>query len=348
MFPEENKNDEEKTRVKYGSIRSVFMHADKLDMCLMALGFIGAVFDGLTDRLELYFSSKMINIIGSLSTLDPDDFRHNFEKNALTMLHLSGASSLVERGRWGVSIVRPEQRWSRQSLLIEQFMPSLGQALINGLAIGSNYSAIFAIWAVMSFYGSRLVMCDGAQGGTIFAAGLLIIIGGQALAAVDVEGIILEHVSGEVEFPQVKFSYPSRPESIVLPNFSLTIPAGKTVALVGASGSGKSTILLLLQRFYNSLEGEILLDMISTNKLQLKWLRSQMALVSQEPLLFSTTIKENMLFGKENATMEEIVEVSRACDAHNFITQLPQGYDTQVCNIHTMISSSQNIFIWTL
>lgn len=147
----------------------------------------------------------------------------------------------------------------------------------------------------------------------------------------NMEGMILEEISSKVEFKKVNFSYPSRPESVVLKNFTLTISPRKKVALVGTSGSGKSTVLLLLQRFYDPLEGEILLDGNAINKLNLKWLRSQMALVSQEPSLFATTIKENILFGKEDAKMEEIIEASIACDAHNFICQLPQGYDTQVC-----------------
>ena len=148
--------------------------------------------------------------------------------------------------------------------------------------------------------------------------------------AQDTKGLILENFTAEVKFNQVCFSYPSRPESLVLNNFSLIIPEGETVALVGPSGSGKSTILSLLQRFYDPLEGEILLDGVAIDKLQVKWLRSQMALVSQEPSLLSTTIKENILLGKEDATMEEIIESSKASDAHNFITELPQGYDTQV------------------
>lgn len=154
----------------------------------------------------------------------------------------------------------------------------------------------------------------------------------------DMKGIILEHVACNIEFKEVYFSYPSRPENDVLKNFSLTIPAGKTVALVGASGSGKSTVLSLLQRFYDPLQGEILLDGFPIDKLQLKWLRSQMALVSQEPSLFSTTIKENILFGKDDATMENILNASKASDAHNFISQLPQGYDTQVSTIHSSSS----------
>jgi ATP-binding cassette subfamily B (MDR/TAP) protein 1 len=105
------------------------------------------------------------------------------------------------------------------------------------------------------------------------------------------EGEILEHVSGNVEFKHVEFAYPSRPESIIFKDFCLEIPAGKAVALVGGSGSGKSTVISLLQRFYDPLGGEILIDGVAIDKLQLKWVRSQMGLVSQEPALFATTIK---------------------------------------------------------
>lgn len=99
---------------------------------------------------------------------------------------------------------------------------------------------------------------------------------------------------------------------------------------MGGSGSGKSTVVALLQRFYEPLAGEIFVDGVAIEKLQLKWLRSQMGLVSQEPALFATTIKENILFGKEDASMEQVIEAAKASNAHNFICQLPQGYDTQV------------------
>lgn len=151
----------------------------------------------------------------------------------------------------------------------------------------------------------------------------------------NMEGLTLDNVSGKVEFKHVEFVYPSRPESIIFRDFSLQVPAGKTVALVGGSGSGKSTAVALLQRFYNPLGGEIHLDGVSIDKLQLKWLRSQMGLVSQEPALFATTIKENILFGKEDASVEEVIEAAKASNAHNFISQLPLGYDTQVCIPYT-------------
>ncbi|PIN03048.1 Multidrug/pheromone exporter, ABC superfamily [Handroanthus impetiginosus] len=246
----------------------------------------------------------------------------------------------------------------------------LRQGLAKGLAIGSN-GVVFAIWAFMSYYGSRLIMYHGAEGGTVFAVGAAIAIGGlslgsglsnvkyfsEASAAAErikevinrvpkidsdsMEGQILQTVSGEVVFKHIEFAYPSRPESIIFEDFNLKIPAGKAVALVGGSGSGKSTVIALLQRFYDPLGGEILLDGVSIDKLQLKWLRSQMGLVSQEPALFATSIKENILFGKEDASMEEVIEAAKAANAHSFISQLPQGYDTQVGERGVQMSGGQ-------
>ena len=139
----------------------------------------------------------------------------------------------------------------------------------------------------------------------------------------DPKGEILKEVSGEVEFRNVEFAYPSRPESKIFNKFCLTIPASKTVALVGGSGSGKSTAVALIERFYDPLSGEILLDGVNTKALQLKWLRSQIGLVSQEPALFATSIKENILFGKEGASMDQVIAAAKSSNAHNFISQLP-------------------------
>lgn len=124
------------------------------------------------------------------------------------------------------------------------------------------------------------------------------------------------------------FSYPSRPTTKVLEGFNLIVKAGKTVGLVGGSGSGKSTIISLLERFYDPVKGNILLDGHRIKRLQLKWLRSQIGLVNQEPVLFSTSIKENILFGKEGARMELVVRAAKAAKAHDFISKLPQGYET--------------------
>lgn len=246
----------------------------------------------------------------------------------------------------------------------------LKQGLAKGIAIGSN-GVVFAVWSFLSWYGSRMVMYNGASGGTVFAVGAAIAIGGlslgsglsnvkyfsDAMAASErikevikrvpeidsdnMEGEILQQVSGEVEFKNVKFAYPSRPESVIFKDFNLKVPAGKTVALVGGSGSGKSTVIALLQRFYDPQGGEICVDGVSIDKLQIKWLRSQMGLVSQEPALFATSIKENILFGKEDASMDEVIEAAKASNAHNFITQLPQTYDTQVGERGVQMSGGQ-------
>ncbi|MBA0750495.1 hypothetical protein Gogos_001906 [Gossypium gossypioides] len=246
----------------------------------------------------------------------------------------------------------------------------LRQGLAKGLAIGSN-GIVFATWSFMSYYGSRMVMYHDAPGGTVFIVAAAIAMGGLSLGASlsnlkyfseacaagerimevmkrvpnidsdNLEGEILEKVTGAVEFRHVDFAYPSRPDTMVFKDLCLNIPAGKTVALVGGSGSGKSTVIALLQRFYDPLGGEILLDGISIDKLQVKWLRSQMGLVSQEPALFATTIKENILFGKEDASMDEVIDAAKASNAHNFISQLPQGYETQVGERGVQMSGGQ-------
>jgi len=143
-------------------------------------------------------------------------------------------------------------------------------------------------------------------------------------------GQVLENIKGEVQFKHVKFMYSSRPETPIFDDLCLRIPSGKSVALVGGSGSGKSTVISLLQRFYDPIVGEILIDGVSIKKLQVKWLRSQMGLVSQEPALFATSIEENILFGKEDASFDEVVEAAKSSNAHDFISQFPLGYKTQV------------------
>lgn len=144
------------------------------------------------------------------------------------------------------------------------------------------------------------------------------------------EGLVLKNIHGELEFEHVFFTYPSRPNCTVLKDFNLKIEAGKTVALVGASGSGKSTAIALIQRFYDADSGIVNIDGVDMKKLQLKWLRGQMGLVSQEHAMFGTSIKENILFGKLDASMDDVIAAATAANAHNFIRQLPEGYETKV------------------
>ena len=155
---------------------------------------------------------------------------------------------------------------------------------------------------------------------------------------------------GEIELKNVNFSYPSRPDVPIVKNLSLRFPAGKTAALVGASGSGKSTVISLVERFYDPLSGSVALDGTDLKNLNVKWLRSQIGLVSQEPVLFATTIRGNVEHGLigtkwENASDEEKFKlVKEACikaNADGFVTKLPMGYETLVGERGFLLSGGQ-------
>ncbi|MFZ7131729.1 MAG: ABC transporter ATP-binding protein [Eubacteriales bacterium] len=148
-------------------------------------------------------------------------------------------------------------------------------------------------------------------------------------------GDIFEHLSqhwpqikGEIEFRNVVFQY-SKGETI-LHSFNLKVNQGQRIAFVGETGSGKSTIVNLLCRFYEPTKGEILIDGVNYLERSISWMHSNLGYVLQSPHLFSGTIKENIRFGKLNATDEEIFEATRLVNAHNFIMELEKGYDTQV------------------
>lgn len=148
-------------------------------------------------------------------------------------------------------------------------------------------------------------------------------------------------IEGTAEFQKVKFKYPSRPEVTVLKNFTLKIEAGTKVALVGPSGAGKSSILALLLRFYDPLEGKVLIDGKDIKEYNLRWLRTQIGYVQQEPILFSSSIRENICYGNSGASEAEIIEVTRQANIHEFISSLPDGYDTPVGEKGCQLSGGQ-------
>ncbi|XP_012562041.2 ATP-dependent translocase ABCB1 isoform X1 [Hydra vulgaris] len=155
-------------------------------------------------------------------------------------------------------------------------------------------------------------------------------------------GKILDSAKGEVVFDNVCFSYPSRPDANVLNNFSFKIEFGKKVALVGSSGCGKSTCISLLERFYDPQNGVIKFDDVDIKDLNMKWMRSCLGLVSQEPVLFARSIKENISYGLENdVSMEDIEQAAKKANIHGFVMSLPKGYDTEVGDKGTLISGGQ-------
>jgi ABC-type phosphate transport system ATPase subunit len=137
------------------------------------------------------------------------------------------------------------------------------------------------------------------------------------------------------------FRYPSRPEAVVFNRFNLTVEAGTTVALVGASGNGKSTVVSLLERFYDPESGAVLLDGRDIRELNVQWLRNTMGLVSQEPVLFSSSIADNIAYGKPGASMQEIVAAAKMANAHDFVTAFPDAYATLVGDRGIQLSGGQ-------
>lgn len=299
----------------------------------------------------------------------------------MTGLSRKSQLAYVEAGKVAeeaISQVRTVYSFVGETKAIQAYSRALGTTLelgkkgglAKGLGVGFTYGLIFGAWALLLWYAGLLVRHGVTNGGEAFTTILNVVISGISLgqaapnlsafskgktAAYNVlsmikrkpdmnhnllEGETLSHVKGHIELQKVCFSYPSRKE-IVFQDFCLSIPAGKTVALVGHSGSGKSTIISLIERFYDPSAGKVLLDGHDLRSLQLKWLREQIGLVSQEPALFATSIVENILYGKENASMEEIKEAAKAANAHSFIESLPDGYNTQVGERGTQLSGGQ-------
>ncbi|KAK6625886.1 hypothetical protein RUM43_006185 [Polyplax serrata] len=163
----------------------------------------------------------------------------------------------------------------------------------------------------------------------------------SAIDSLATSGKELSSIKGEVILKDVSFHYPSRPEVQVLKNVNLHIKCGEKVALVGASGSGKSTIIQLLQRFYDPSQGTILLDGTQVQELNVRWMRQQFGIVGQEPSLFATTIYENIKHGLDSATKEDIEKAAALADAHDFIMKLPDGYQTILGVKGSQISGGQ-------
>ncbi|XP_026001230.1 bile salt export pump isoform X1 [Astatotilapia calliptera] len=144
------------------------------------------------------------------------------------------------------------------------------------------------------------------------------------------EGHKLDKVKGDIEFHNITFYYPSRPDVKILDNLSMQIRAGETTAFVGPSGSGKSTTVQLIQRFYDPKEGTVTLDGHDIRTLNIQWLRSLIGIVEQEPVLFATTIAENIRFGRPGVTVDDIIQAAKEANAYNFIMELPQKFETMV------------------
>eukprot|EP00887_Chlorella_sp_A99_P001633 scaffold8.g1633.t1 len=249
-------------------------------------------------------------------------------------------------------------------------------ALIEGIGFGASFFIIFSSYALAFWFGGQLIEKGQATAADITTASPPILgifmaaLGmsqaqnqfpdvakgkaavGRVFALIDREpqaridnmsdvGLAPETCEGRVELRRVKFAYPARPNALVFKSFSFVVSAGTSAALVGESGSGKSTIVGLLLRFYDPLEGKVCVDDLDIRDLSLTWLRAQIGLVGQEPVLFNGTIMENIRFGAPNASEEEVVAAAKAANAHDFVLGLDKGYDTEIGEQRSQLSGGQ-------
>ncbi|XP_042306075.1 bile salt export pump-like isoform X5 [Sceloporus undulatus] len=235
------------------------------------------------------------------------------------------------------------------------------KGIIMGFFTGYIWCIIFLCYGLAFWYGSKLVLEEEEYSpGTLLQVFFGVLIAalnlGQAAPCLEAfatgrgaatnifetidkkptidcmseDGYKLDKVRGEIEFHNVTFYYPSRPEVKILDKLNMVIKSGETTAFVGPSGAGKSTTIQLIQRFYDPSEGMVTLDGHDIRSLNIQWLRSLIGIVEQEPVLFSTTIAENIRYGREDATMEDIVRAAKEANAYNFIMDLPLQFDTLV------------------
>lgn len=287
-----------------------------------------------------------------------------------------------------ISSIRNATAFGTQDKLAKQYEVHLAEAekwgiklqMILGVMVGGMFGIMFMNYGLGFWMGSRFLVDHEVNVGQVLTILMAILIGsfslgnvapnGQAFtsalsAAAKIfstidrpspldpfseEGEKLDQFHGNIELRNIKQIYPSRPEVTVMDDVSLMIPAGKTTALVGPSGSGKSTIVSLVERFYLPVGGTVLLDGHDIQTLNLRWLRQQISLVSQEPVLFGTTIYENIRHGligtkfeseSEDKVQELIENAARMSNAHDFINALPEGYDTNVGQRGFLLSGGQ-------
>ncbi|XP_051141939.1 ABC transporter B family member 4-like [Andrographis paniculata] len=255
--------------------------------------------------------------------------------------------------------------------LEKAYKSAVQEGLATGLGLGSVMFMMFCSYALAVWYGGKLILEKGHSGGDTFTVIVSVLTGslslGQASPCLsafaagraaafkmfetinrkpdidpwDSKGKVLGDICGDVELRDVHFSYPARPTEPIFTGFSLCIPRGTTAALVGQSGSGKSTVISLVERFYDPQAGEVLVDGINLKEFQLRWIRTKIGLVSQEPVLFMGTIKENIAYGKDAATEQDIRAAAEMANAAKFIDKLPQGLDTTVGEHGTQLSGGQ-------
>uniref|UniRef100_A0A8C3KSZ8 ATP binding cassette subfamily B member 1 n=1 Tax=Calidris pygmaea TaxID=425635 RepID=A0A8C3KSZ8_9CHAR len=245
------------------------------------------------------------------------------------------------------------------------------KAITSNISMGAAFLLIYASYALAFWYGTTLIIADDYTIGNVLTVFFSVLIGafsiGQTAPSIEAfasargaayaifniidnepqidsyseTGYKPDHIKGNLEFQNVYFNYPSRPDIEILKGLNLKISCGQTVALVGGSGCGKSTTVQLIQRFYDPREGTVTIDGQDIKTLNVRYLREIIGVVNQEPVLFATTIAENIRYGREDVTMEEIEKATKEANAYDFIMKLPHKFETVVGERGAQLSGGQ-------
>ena len=298
----------------------------------------------------------------------------SLKKNSIAVQQEQGRFlSLIEETIGGLRVIKAfnaESIFSKRFADSSQTFNRLSNKVMNRQNLGSPMSEFLGILmiAVLLWFGGSLVLVDKTLEGTQFIAfmGLAynILTPAKAISKASYDmrrgnaaaerileildydnpikerenPVVIKEFTTAITLNNVTFAYAEQP---VLTNFSLEVPKGKTVALVGQSGSGKSTIANLITRFYDVNQGAILIDGVNVKDMQTASLRKLIGVVSQDSILFNDTIKNNLLIGKPDATDEELITAAKIANAYEFINDLPEGFETNIGDAGSKLSGGQ-------
>ncbi|KAG0202785.1 Multidrug resistance protein 1 [Mortierella sp. GBA30] len=353
--------------------------ADKVGLCLASAatfvaGFVIAFTHGWRMSLVLLTSVPLMAVTGALmskyATQSSTDGQDSYAK----------AGGLAEQAIGSIRTVVAFDGQKRElrkfsEVLDIAYKSGVKKAFATGIGMGSFMLIMFLSYSLAFYYGSAQVKAGKMLAGDVLTVLFGTIIGafslgnvgpnianfGKAQAAAftifqtidrvpaidafNPSGAKPENLTGHIVVKDVNFAYPSRPDVPILKNMNIEVMPGQTVALVGHSGSGKSTIIGLVERFYDPTSGSISLDGTEIKDFNVRYLRDNIGLVSQEPVLFNATIKQNILYGiradQKTASDKEIEAACRLSNAHDFIVKLPQGYNTMVGEKGALLSGGQ-------
>ncbi|GAB6020134.1 hypothetical protein CHUAL_002862 [Chamberlinius hualienensis] len=339
------------------SIVNAFLHGWQLTLVILSVTPVMVVAMGAIGKVQ--------------TSLAENEMKAYAKAGAVAEEALTAIRTVTAFGGEKKEVARYEQN------LVSATSAGIKRGMTTALGASTLWFVIFASYALAFWYGVKLIVTEKDEVDPAYTASNMIIVFfsvlmgamnmgqsapyieafSQARAAAasvyevidrippidssSTEGLRQEKVEGNIEFDDVHFNYPSRPDVRILNGLSLKIKNGETVALVGESGCGKSTTVQLMQRFYDPDNGTVKLDGCDIRLLNIGWLRDQVGIVGQEPILFGTTIAENIKYGFEGATQEDVEKAAKMANAHNFIMKLPKKYETMVGDRGTQLSGGQ-------